>query len=107
MANFIETTEISPSVYVTPVSRYLNSKVIYYTEAKRLTFATYKREEPKISQDDQFTVITKGTEYRPDLISQRAYGFPDLWWKIMEANGISDILEFKAGKVVRLPNFIF
>ena len=107
MANHIETTNISVSQYIDVTSRYNNSKVIYYTEAKRMTFNIYKREPIQVSQDDQFTIITNGVEYRPDLVSQKVYGFSDLWWKIMEANGMKDILEFKSGKTIRIPNFIF
>ena len=49
-------------------------------------------------------VITKGSEYRPDLVSFDEYGTIDFWWKIMEVNGIKDILDFAAGRNIRLPN---
>lgn len=109
MANEIERTNISASKYVDATSRYLNSDVIYYngpSDKKVLTFNTYKRQTPRISVNDKFTVISAATQYRPDLISNTIYGFPHYWWKIMEFNGISDIFDFKAGMTIRLPEFI-
>ena len=107
MANQVEVSNLPASKFVLPSSRYINSAVEYYTERKLVTFETYKRGTYTPSSDDQFYVIEKGYEYRPDLISNRKYGTVDFWWKIMEANGMSDILEFKAGTNIVLPNNIF
>jgi len=104
MANYIEQTQIDPGTFVTPTSRYTASKVIYYTALKRITFTTYKRKEFMPSNQDKFMVITSGLEYRPDLVSNRAYGFPDFWWKILEANNMFDVWEFKAGTNIRIPS---
>jgi hypothetical protein len=108
MSNFIEPTNISPKKYVDPTSRYANrtTKVVYYSgqsNKKVLTFSIYKRSVRAISTEDKFTIVTSATEYRPDLISNSFYGFPHLWWKIMEYNGIYDIFDFKAGVNIRLP----
>jgi hypothetical protein len=46
-------------------------------------------------------------EYRPDLVSQDKYGLPDFWWKIMEVNGMKDIMDFKAGKTIVLPENVY
>src|SRR6516164_8287384 len=97
MANSIETTTINAGQYVPPTSRYSKSDVIYYTDLKRITFVTYKRQAFVPSDKDKFMMVTKGLEFRPDLVAQRAYGFSDYWWKIMEANNIFDIYDFKAG----------
>lgn len=109
MANEIEKTDINVSNYVDATSRYQTSRVLYYNgpgDKKVLTFDTYKRRTPRISVNDKFTVISAATQYRPDLISNTIYGFPHYWWKIMEFNGITDILDFKAGITIRLPEFI-
>ena len=105
MANKIIKTGIRPETFlVDKLSRYVDSAVVYYGDNNILTFTTYKREDaPADILNDQFTVITSGTEYRPDKLSNQAYGTPDLWWKIMQANGIFDIWEFKAGLNIRLP----
>lgn len=107
MANFIEETNISPLRFVPLTSRYSESKIMYYTENKLLTFNTYKKTSIPSSSRDTFYVVTPKTEYRPDLVSQTAYGTVDFWWKIMEANNIKDIFDFKAGLNLRIPNAIF
>lgn len=104
MANYFETTKIRPETFVPATSRYFSSTVVYYTEKKKLTFGTYRRTPHATSDRDRFTTITKGYEYRPDLVSFDAYGTTDFWWKIMEANDIKDILDFSVGRTVRLPN---
>ena len=107
MANYIEVTNIKPSKFVGVSSRYIDSTVIYYTELKKLTFSTYKKSVIPLNSQDKYAVVSAGSEYRPDLVSQKAYGTPDFWWKIMEANGLKDIYDFKAGLNIRLPNAIF
>ena len=105
MANYIESTDIRPETFVTFTSRYSDSPVLYYSEKKKITFATYKRKAATMSAGDRdkFMVITKGAEYRPDLVSYDVYGVPDFWWRIMEVNGMKDIMEFKVGTNIRLP----
>lgn len=104
MSNYIEYTNLSPTRFVPVSSRYNNSKVIYYTDNKLLTFTTYLKGTYNLNSTDKYYVITAGTEYRPDLVSQTAYGTVDFWWKIMEANNIMDIYDFKAGLNIRIPN---
>lgn len=109
MANQAEKTNINVGIYVDATSRYQSSTVMYYNgpdDKQVLTFDTYKRQQPRLSVNDKFTIITAATQYRPDLISNTIYGFPHYWWRIMEFNGISDILDFKAGVTLRLPEFI-
>jgi hypothetical protein len=103
MANYIEKTTLSTRRFVTITSRYYNSEVIYYTDKKFLTFNTYKKNKYPQSQQDRFMVIEKGYEYRPDLVSEQAYNLPDFWWKILEANDMKDIYEFKSGTNIRIP----
>ena len=107
MANYIEVTKTSPLRFVPASSRYADSTVIYYTEKNLIAFEIYKRTDRKTSKDDKFMVISKGLEYRPDLVSFRAYGVPDYWWKIMQINGMKDIMEFSAGTNIRIPDNIF
>lgn len=108
MANYIEFTTINPKGIFVPVSsRYADSTVIYYTENKLLSFETYKKTPIKSSSNDKYYLISPGTEYRPDLVSFRAYGTVDFWWKIMEANNLKDIFEFKSGLNIRIPDAIF
>lgn len=104
MANYIEySTLVVPEIYVVPTSRYLSSSVVYYGDEKKISFSMYKRADIPVSPDDKYMLITAGYEYRPDLVSQKAYSTPDYWWRIMEANKIYDVLDFKAGLTVRIP----
>lgn len=107
MPNKIEYTDFRPTDFVTNVSRYSASKVLYYSDEKIITFETYKRKKIKQSKSDQVTVIPPGMEYRPDLLSREKYGIPDFWWKIMEANNMKDIVEFKAGRTIVLPEEVY
>lgn len=107
MANYTEKSKINPKRFVPVSSRYAESTVLYYGENKLLTYNLYKKDKLKISSNDKYYVVTPGTEYRPDLVSQTAYGTTDFWWKIMEANNIKDIFDFKAGLNIRIPDNIF
>lgn len=104
MAIPITYTNIPVNNIMTPGSRYRKQNIIYYGEQKFLTFDTYIRKPYVAKGDEKVMVITKGVEYRPDLVSQDFYGFPDNWWRIMEANSMMDILEFKAGITIILPD---
>jgi hypothetical protein len=107
MANKIEFTTIKPDKFVTKSSRYANSKVIYYSDEKIITFETYKKSKYIPSGNDQVAVIPPGMQYRPDLVSKDKYGTPDFWWKVMEINGIKDVFDFIAGKTIMLPGDIY
>jgi hypothetical protein len=107
MANKIVFTDIKPADFVTNVSRYYSSRVLYYSDERIVTFETYKRKKITPSSRDQVTVVTPGMEYRPDLMSYEKYGVPDFWWKILEANKMKDVAEFKAGVTVILPENIY
>lgn len=107
MANKIEFTDLRPTEFVTNVSRYSNSRVLYYSDGRIVTFETYKRKKFVPSQRDQVAVVTPGMEYRPDIMSFEKYGVPDFWWKILEANNMKDVIEFKSGKTVVLPESVY
>jgi hypothetical protein len=107
MANKIEFTDTKATDFVTNVSRYAKSRVLYYSENKITTFETYKRNKFSPSPRDQVAVISPGMEYRPDLMSFDKYGVSDFWWKIMEANGMKDVMEFKAGRTIVLPENVY
>lgn len=85
-----------------PSSRYARTPVINYDG--RLTYPIYKKEKPSISSREPHYEITPDVAYRPDLVSYKFYGAPDFWWKIMEINGMKDILEFRPGRNIILPS---
>lgn len=100
-----ESTRTLARDLVTGLSRYLNSTVIFYGERRFTTFALYNRGDGyQRTGEEKIMVITKGSEYRPDLVAIDFYGSVDFWWAIMEANKIYDIWDFKAGRTIFLPN---
>jgi hypothetical protein len=108
MANKIEfTNSKATDGFVTTTSRYSESRVIRYGDASRLTFETYKKRSITTSPEDKVSVIPPGFEYRPDLVSFRAYGTPDFWWRILEANSMMDVFEFKSGTPIVIPSNTF
>ena len=107
MANEIEVSNLRSEDFVPVTSRYYGTDVIYYSDQKLITFPTYKKKTYTPSTDDKVAAITPGMQYRPDLVSNKVYGVPDFWWKIMEVNGIKDVFDFKAGLTIRLPQNIF
>lgn len=104
MAIPVEIVDTPATTYVPKSSRYATSQVLLYGENKVATFKTYKRGTMVNSDQDRFTVIPPGEEYRPDLTSYRAYNSPDFWWQIMQINGIFDVYDYKAGKNIRIPS---
>lgn len=107
MANRIEFSTNNATTFVTPTSRYASSRVIKYSDQKMTTFETYKRKPFRMSAGDQLAVIPAGMEYRPDLMSMERYGTTDFWWRIMEVNNIRDVVDFKAGRTIVLPENIY
>jgi hypothetical protein len=99
-------TKIRPERMVSGFSRYVNQNIIYYGEQKFLTFDIYIRKMYKPTGKEKIMVITKGVEYRPDLVSYDVYGIPDAWWRILQANGMKDVWEFKTGVTIRIPEMI-
>jgi hypothetical protein len=109
MANKIEILTTDPSRYVADTSRYNNdkTKILRYSDHGYLTLNTYKGWNKSLSNEDRFSIVGPGHEYRPDLVSYEEYGLPDFWWKIMEVNGIKDIFDFKSGINIRLPAMVY
>lgn len=54
--------------------------------------------------NDRFIEVTQEFINRPDLLSSKVYGTPELWWVIYEFNEIQDpIIDLKVGQVLRIP----
>lgn len=105
MANFIHYTEYGTNKVVSTSSRYNYRPIIFYGAGPKVTFTLYRKTSFP-SPMDKFYEITKDVEFRPDLVSHYMYGVPDYWWRIMEVNGMKDVLEFRSGRNIRLPNRI-
>jgi hypothetical protein len=103
MTQPIENSTTAPTQLFTALSRYLNSTVILYGEKRKMTLTTYKRNNFVAEGDEKTMLINKGVEYRPDLVAFDVYGVSEVWWKILEANRMSDVFDFKAGLTITLP----
>lgn len=92
MANFSENT------------RYTNGTITKNRSGK--SFLVLRKSlnlEP--GDSDDFVIVPQHLTKRPDLISNLAYGTPDLWWVIYEFNGIKDpLFELQTGTVLRIPS---
>jgi hypothetical protein len=104
MTQLIENAKVEPDKIMSSGSRYLKQQVIYYGEQRVLTFDTYNRTNYTPTGQEKVMVISKGLEFRPDLVSFDVYGYVDNWWRILEANKMKDIWEFKAGRTIILPD---
>lgn len=104
MTQLIENAKVEADKIMSSGSRYLKQQVIYYGEQRLLTFDTYNRTNYKPTGQEKVMVVSKGLEYRPDLVSFDVYGYVDNWWRILEANKMKDIWEFRAGKTIILPD---
>jgi len=102
----IEEANIATERIISGLSRYKRQTPIYYGEQRILTFDTYLREEYVRNGTEKLMVITKGVEYRPDLVAADVYGIAEAWWRIMESNGMKDIMEFKTGVTIFLPEVL-
>lgn len=88
-------------------SRYKESKVINMGNGV-ISLEIYKAKPTKPPDNtDVYMTIPPGMQYRPDLASWDLYKVHDFWWKIMEYNGMKDIMEFKAGVSIRIPLNIY
>lgn len=104
MSQVIEVSNTTVDQVTAVGSRYRKGQnVIYYGDRKFVTFDLYIRDKYQQTGAEKVMVITKGVEYRPDLVSFDFYGFSENWWRILEANKMSDVFDFKAGKTILLP----
>ena len=103
----ISRTILTAPEIVKGISRYKKQQVIYYGEQNFITFDLYRRKNYQQRGDERVMLITKGIEYRPDLVAYEIFNAPEAWWRIMEANNMKDILEFKAGVTIIIPGLEF
>lgn len=55
-------------------------------------------------EGDTLVAIKQEDILRPDLISQKAYQTPDLWWVIFEYNNIQDpMFDLRESQILKIP----
>jgi hypothetical protein len=85
------------------LTRYTNG-TITFTRANTQFLVLRQSLNLEPDSTDTLVTINQNQAGRPDMISQLAYGSPDLWWVILEFNGIKDPLsELKTNQILRIP----
>ena len=97
-------------VFFTPASRYSQTRFALFGSNRMLTLETYDRvfnpvRDANVVQGDtvRYYSVTTGTQCKPWLISQSAYGDSGYWWAIMEYNNIFDVEEIVIGLTLKIP----
>lgn len=108
MGNSRVTTEDVPSVLEAvriSESRYHQTPMITVFDTYR-TLQLYRSDpEAFTDRDDlRYYEITPRTAYRPDLISQNAYGNSRYWWIILQFNDIDGVDELRPGRTLSIPH---
>lgn len=86
-----------------PLNRYTNG-IVTFTRAGEQFLVLRRPLNLEESNGDVFVTITQDLIRRPDMISHKAYGTPDLWWAIMEYNGIRDpMFDLTMNQILRIP----
>ena len=58
---------------------------------------------PVQSPNDIIHTVTLDEDERPDLIAQRFYNDPRMYWVILAANDMRERSQLKKGSIVRIP----
>lgn len=85
-------------------SRYVDGEIrrAYDSRNEKYRLTVY-REWPEISATFLYYEWVDGD--RIDVVAQKFYGRPELWWRIFDVNPeIVDPLTIKPGTVLRIPN---
>ena len=93
---------ISP-LYPDPLNRHFQMKTF---SVDGVNYLDAPEEDVIPSQpDDLFVTVKAGEDFRLDLIAQRVYDNPELWWIIARANRIFNPFdELEPGITLRVPS---
>lgn len=87
----------------TPNTRYTNGIISKTREGATFILLRKSLNLPP-SPGDTMVAIKQEDVLRPDLISQKAYSTPNLWWVIFDYNNIRDpIFDLKPGQILKIP----
>lgn len=85
-----------------PHSRYNKLDRIRYEDGVEIIETADRIVIPRTTEDKYYTVLA-GEEGRADIISNKMYGTPQLYWAILVASDISDPMALKPGDKLRIP----
>lgn len=92
-----------PRKYVKP-SRYRIYRQIIDEENNTYT-ETVNQTVIKESDLDIYHEVQMHEENRLDIISNKYYGTPEMWWAIAQANDMINPFIVKQGTILRIPNY--
>lgn len=85
-------------------TRYTNGLSSKNREGQNFLLLRHSLDLPPDS-GDTLVAIKQEDILRPDLISQKAYRTPDLWWVIFEYNNIQDpMFDLKESQILKIPS---
>jgi hypothetical protein len=90
------------------ISRYKFFEDIYNEDINHLQKGMLETDLKTLFETDEDVMyeVPKEEEFRPDLISQRFYGNPKLYWILVYVNQFGNSPEdFEEGTVIRVPHY--
>jgi len=88
-------------------SRYYQIKdAVYETEDGKRVIYKLRRMLPQGSEMSALSVVTVLEGDRPDLVTARAVGDPEQFWRICDANDAMDPFQItdRPGRLLKIPN---
>ena len=93
--------------YSSNISRYkILRKIVEDGDEQSAYLETQNQRFVAESDKDIYHFVKDGEENRLDIISQKYYGTPDLWWAIALANEFIDPFVVNEGALIRIPSVI-
>lgn len=90
-------------LYLSRADRHFGAQIFYYDGVAFLESPEEDEIEPRAG--DQYFTVRPGEDGRLDVIANRAYGDPSLWWFIASVNGIfNPFVEVVVGMKLRVPS---
>lgn len=85
--------------------RYKNCAILKDKDTGEVLISTRDIESIPKNVLDIYHTITIDEEFRLDILADRYYNNPLMWWVIAQANDIYDPLSRpKSGEIIRIPN---
>lgn len=85
--------------------RYRNCKILKDLDTKEVLISTREIDDIPLNALDIYHTVTIEEDCRLDLLADRYYNNPLMWWILAQANNIYDPLSKpKSGEIIRIPN---
>lgn len=85
--------------------RYKNCKILRDKETNEVLLSTRDINKINLNNYDYYHTVNANEEFRLDLIADKYYNNPLLWWVLAQANDIYDPLSRPvSGDIIRIPS---